>query len=114
MHEKNQAIVVPIILRSVFLDGSPFLGLQALPKDLKPITSWGNWDEVWTAVTSKIAELCKSINNSQTVLSFTNKDEQVSRKTKEEFSFVSPLPSRIFIVCLRTYLPKNLSGEKKS
>ena len=47
--------VVPIIVRAVNLEPEdaqdlPFLQLQALPDDLKAVTSWANRDEAWTQV----------------------------------------------------------------
>ena len=40
-HEAGEARVIPIILRPVIWKGAPFEKLQALPKDAKPVTSWG-------------------------------------------------------------------------
>ena len=41
-HESGEARVIPIILRPAIWKGAPFEKLQALPKDAKPVTSWGN------------------------------------------------------------------------
>jgi hypothetical protein len=49
-HESNQARVIPVILRSVDWQRSPFGKLAALPKDGKAITSWQNEDEAFTDV----------------------------------------------------------------
>jgi hypothetical protein len=49
-HESNQARVIPVILRSVDWQLSPFGKLAALPKDGKAITSWQNEDEAFTDV----------------------------------------------------------------
>ena len=43
-HESRQARVVPIILRQVMWDKSPFAKLQALPTDGKPVKAWENLD----------------------------------------------------------------------
>ena len=53
--QAQQCEVVPIIVRAVDIDPAdaddlPFLKLQALPPDLKPVTSWPNRDEAWTQV----------------------------------------------------------------
>ena len=53
--QAQQCEVVPIIVRAVDIDPAdaddlPFLKLQALPPDLKPVTSWANRDEAWTQV----------------------------------------------------------------
>ncbi len=49
-HDAGEARVIPIILRPVDWEGSPFEKLQALPKDAKPITTWTNKDEAFTNV----------------------------------------------------------------
>ena len=53
--QARQCEVMPIIVRAVDIDPAdaddlPFLKLQALPPDLKPVTSWPNRDEAWTQV----------------------------------------------------------------
>jgi len=49
-HEKREARVVPIIIRSVDWSSAPFGHLLCLPKDGYPVTSWANQDEAWTDV----------------------------------------------------------------
>ena len=43
-HEKQEALVIPVILRPVVLKGSPFAKLQALPKDARALTDWPSVD----------------------------------------------------------------------
>ncbi len=38
------------VIRSVDWSSAPFAALQALPKDAKPVTRWGDPDEAWTDV----------------------------------------------------------------
>jgi len=49
-HELGEAIVIPIILKPVDLEGLPFNKLKILPNDGKPITSWSNQDEAFLNV----------------------------------------------------------------
>lgn len=54
-HRQEEATVVPVIVRPVDLafedaEDFPFLKLQGLPTDLKPVTTWTNRDEAWTNV----------------------------------------------------------------
>lgn len=55
-HERKEAEVVPILVRSVDVsveedsEDLPFLKLQGLPSGLRPVTSWPNRDEAWTDV----------------------------------------------------------------
>src|SRR5947209_518006 len=49
-HEGGDARVIPIILRPVDLQGTPFAQLLLLPKDGLPITKWRNRDEAFVTV----------------------------------------------------------------
>ena len=49
-HEAGDARVIPVILRACDWQSAPFGKLQALPKDAKPVTSWGNQDEAFTDI----------------------------------------------------------------
>lgn len=54
-HAAGACDVVPILVRAVNIepedrDAFPFMALQGLPTDLKPVTSWDNRDEAWTNV----------------------------------------------------------------
>jgi class 3 adenylate cyclase len=53
-HEAGEARVIPIILRPVSWRGAPFEKLQALPKNAKPVTSWGNQDEAFVSIAEGI------------------------------------------------------------
>ncbi len=46
-HEKEQAQVIPIILRPTHLKGAPFVNLQMLPTGARPITSWKDPDDAF-------------------------------------------------------------------
>jgi hypothetical protein len=53
-HHRNEARVIPIILRSCDWHGAPFGSLQALPKDGRAVTLWANKDKAWTDVAKGI------------------------------------------------------------
>jgi hypothetical protein len=53
-HEKGDARVIPIIIRSVDWVQAPFGKLQALPKDAKPVNSWSDKDEAFTNIAQGI------------------------------------------------------------
>ena len=44
-HKAQSACVIPILLRPVDWEGTPFAELEPLPSNRKPITSWSNQDE---------------------------------------------------------------------
>jgi len=49
-HEADDAVVIPIILRSCVWQGAPFGKIQGLPRDAEPITSVVNPDKAFTEV----------------------------------------------------------------
>lgn len=53
-HDTQEARVIPVILRPVDWKGAPFVRLQALPKDAKPITAWANRDDAFLNVAEGI------------------------------------------------------------
>lgn len=58
--------VVPILVRAYDIDPEdaedlPFMKLQALPTDLKAVTSWPNRDEAWTNVAKGLRVTVKAI-----------------------------------------------------
>lgn len=65
-HAAQQTVVVPIVVRAVDLDPEdaadlPFLKLQGLPTNLRPVTSWPNRDEAWTDVAKGLRATVKGI-----------------------------------------------------
>jgi hypothetical protein len=60
-HDGGTAIVIPVILRSVDWQGSPFARFQVLPKDGKPVTLWSDRDEAFTDVAKGIRRAVEAI-----------------------------------------------------
>lgn len=59
-HDNQQAIVIPVILRTC--DWEDELGhLQALPKDGKPVTAWAHEDDAYTDIVRGIKRSVKDI-----------------------------------------------------
>jgi len=56
-HYRQEARVIPIILRQVYWKKAPFGRLQALPKDAQPVTSWRNLDEAFFDVEEGIRKV---------------------------------------------------------
>ncbi|MGK7912289.1 MAG: COR domain-containing protein [Synechococcus sp.] len=54
--ETGKTLVIPVILRECDWQSSPFSQLQALPKNIKPITRWDDRDSAW-------ADVAKGIRN---------------------------------------------------
>jgi len=61
-HKQREARVIPVILRPVDdWQSAPFGKLQALPRDGKPVTTWGNRDEAFADVARGIREAAQSL-----------------------------------------------------
>jgi internalin A len=56
-HEKNEARVIPVILRDVNWRAAPFARLQALPKDALAVTRWPDKDSAWRNVSEEIEKV---------------------------------------------------------
>ena len=63
-HERNEAHVIPIILRPVYWQNAPIGKLQALPKDAIPVTSrdWHDLDEAFFCVAEGIRQAIQSLS----------------------------------------------------
>ena len=61
-HEAGEARVIPIILRSVDWEDAPFGKLQALPRDAKSVTKWGDQDEAFTNIARGIKKAIEDLN----------------------------------------------------
>lgn len=68
-HQADEARVIPIILRQVYWEGAPFGGLQALPKDAKPVLSsyWHNLDEAFFDVALGIRRVVEELREKSLV-----------------------------------------------
>jgi TIR domain len=53
-HERGEAIVIPVLLRPVYWQGTPFDRLQVLPSDERPVTKWNNRDETFVHIAKGI------------------------------------------------------------
>ncbi len=53
-HAAGDACVIPVILRPVDWQGTPFAQLQCVPTEAKPVTTWTNRDEAFRDVATAI------------------------------------------------------------
>ena len=61
-HEAGEACVIPVILRPVYWQESPFGKLQALPTGVKPVTIWGNQDAAFTDIAKGISKVVEELS----------------------------------------------------
>ena len=57
IYNEGKTRIIPVIIRDCLWNHSPFGGIQALPKDAKPIVSWPSHDEAFTNVAKAVHEL---------------------------------------------------------
>jgi tetratricopeptide (TPR) repeat protein len=60
-HERGEARVIPILLRSTDLQGLPFAFLQFLPPDGKPVTRSRDKDDAFTKITEALRKVINEI-----------------------------------------------------
>ena len=60
-HDANEAVVIPIIMRSCDWKGAPFGKIQGLPKDMKPVMDWQNRDQAFTNVAQGIRKVAERL-----------------------------------------------------
>lgn len=62
-HEKGEAHVIPILLRSCDWTGAQFAHLQVLPRNGKPVVKWSDQDDAFEDVSKEIRSLAEEIAN---------------------------------------------------
>jgi tetratricopeptide (TPR) repeat protein len=62
-HEAGTARVIPIILRPVAWQNTPFAKLQALPSGGKPVTKWSNFDDACVNIEQGIAKVVEELSS---------------------------------------------------
>ncbi len=60
-HAAGKALVIPVILRPVDWKATPFRGLQALPRNGKPVTTFENLDIAFEQVAAGIREAIEKL-----------------------------------------------------
>jgi TIR domain/Tetratricopeptide repeat len=99
-HKQQKATAIPILLRPVLFTGAPFVKLQMLPTNRKPITSWTNRDSAFVDIANGIAIAATKYLPPQRYKdrSIFASPPTIPRSIKN--SFLSPLPLILFIVGL--------------
>lgn len=62
-YNKNEVIIIPIILRPVDFSYLEISKFQALPKDGKPISSWDDPDEAWYNVSVQLRKVFNALSS---------------------------------------------------
>ena len=84
-HKEGSARVIPVILRPVDWQATPFAGLQVLPKDGKPVTKWGNRDDAFMDIASGIRQAVEQIKRRRSL-----RGPSVTHSAKPPVSSLNP------------------------
>ncbi|QBD77317.1 hypothetical protein EPA93_15490 [Ktedonosporobacter rubrisoli] len=61
-HQNDRRIyAVPLLVRPVYMEGSPFSYIESLPTGSKPIAKWKNEDEAWVNVSWGISKIASHL-----------------------------------------------------
>jgi hypothetical protein len=85
-HERGEARVIPVILRPVYWQGTPFGKLQALPTNANAVSLWGNRDEAFFNVSEGIRKAVQEWNARSFTYTSAAIDESSNNTTKEKVS----------------------------
>lgn len=77
-HEKNEAILIPIILRTCDWHGTEFSKIQALPKNGKPVKTFEDEDEAFHSITEGIKLAIERLKNNREI----SESEIIKSQTK--------------------------------
>lgn len=67
-HERDEAVVIPVILRPIDLNDTSFYGLQALPANAKAVTLWDNIDQAFVSIAKGIKLVAQALNRNHVPL----------------------------------------------
>src|SRR5437588_6823765 len=81
-HHAGEAYVVPIILRPVEWQGTPFGKLMALPEDGNPITHWSDKDEALKHIALEIRKIVESVQG--VYITYSLHDQQFVNNLKDD------------------------------
>ncbi len=66
-HHADGVSILPVLVKPVDFTHMPFAQFQALPRDLRPISTWDNADAGWLEVALGVRELVEDIYRSRTI-----------------------------------------------
>jgi TIR domain len=92
-HDRGEARIIPIIVRSCVWSDTPFARLAALPKDAKPVSSWSIADEAWTSVAEGMRDVVTAIQHGRQNIPILEKSSP-ARPEGANAPYVANVPQR--------------------
>jgi hypothetical protein len=96
-HKAEEAHVIPVILRPCDWKGAPFGKLQALPKDVKPVTSWPDLDEAFLNVAQGIRAAAEGIKPAHLFICYKRKADPDQKLANYLHEFLTAKGHNVFI-----------------
>jgi hypothetical protein len=62
---RNEAVVIPVLLRPVDCDNAPFRHLQFLPSDRRPVVKWGDRDDAFLDIERGVRRVVERLRPAQ-------------------------------------------------
>ena len=108
LHKSQKARAIPVILRPVDWQTSPFSELQALPTDGKPVTQWPDLDEAFLDIAKGVRQACLDLPVSKTAdiqvpLIIHNALPSSGRRTKNVYCIRCGVIAGAKSTCIGTY-----------
>lgn len=84
LHDRGEAIVLPVMLRPCDYQTAPFGRLKAVPTDGKPVTKWPNQDEAFVDIVQHVRRLLKQGDSAKSALNGPRATKTNSSNTGEQ------------------------------
>jgi hypothetical protein len=109
-HTGGEAVVIPIILRPVDWEGTPFSKLQGLPTDAKPVTTWTDRDEAFLNIAKGIRKVVAKLRGEEdgdgdiSLQSDSLREEELRKKLKRRRIILSSIVLLTVITLTAIYI----------
>ncbi len=102
-HERNEAVVIPVILRPCHWTGLPFGKLQAATKDGKPIDKYTSLDDAFLEITQNIEKVTKNLSVTYHKQSTASQPVTTSSVISQSTTVISELPRSSNLAIPKTF-----------
>lgn len=100
-HEHKEALVIPILLRPVDLEGTDIQRLKALPDNNVPVTRWSNRDDAFSNVAKGIRQATNATQKRSTLhlssSNFFNKQDELAKNGQMEVDGCYTVAQSVFL-----------------
>lgn len=112
-HHAGEAYVIPIMLRPIDIEGTPFCKLQLLPRDACPVTTWSNRDEAFLDVARgirKVVNDLRAVQVQRKVMVSNRNQQSVAAKRDRLYHSLLKFNHQKQVYVFREFLEKKRIG----